>query len=615
MFLTKTSILIFCIGIGVILVISYLAIWRKLKKIFPTVQNPYTIENHQVQVSEYASPDLKSIIQTINRYLEQNANTLPDFNVLKDIVERQVSMRLESIQQMIGIPIYIGLLGTIIGIVLGFLDISSIDYEVSSEFDSQKVGEGIKMLISNIMPSMSISFFGIFFTIINIWGFKELKKHTEEGKNKLYNFLQTELLPIINVGLPEAMQNFQKAVVSFSKDLSEQIKPLSQMLDKNFQLVQETNNLFENINQTQFAEIASYNMEVAHRMQESLAQINKLAKYVSTINTFIEKANELVAQANLYNERTGSFQIIASNIQSNLNTHGELLKFLTEHFHMLENHKKAINDTFQTEILTLENNNQTYIDTLQRIYETNYKNAEKSSELMNGIIKGIDEELANIKLKLANPFDAIVEKMNEYFAELRAIMKQRMDELQQIVPDEKIKKVIQEATLHALEPILALWQQQHEAFNNLYAELQNQRSTNLENQNKFLESLKNQLEIWQQQLEFLKNLQKELLAVKDVETDYQKKFLESFQFQQELWKQQQEQLIQQQELLKSLYNLVQTNKEAENAYPQMLLETLRHQNETLKSIQTTLAQNAKPEQNQPKTFWQKLKSLFKRDAA
>src|SRR5690606_12907848 len=54
-------------------------------------------------------------------YLYNNQGSVSDFHILKDIVDRNCESKEEEINTQIPIPIYYGLMGTMIGILLGVI--------------------------------------------------------------------------------------------------------------------------------------------------------------------------------------------------------------------------------------------------------------------------------------------------------------------------------------------------------------------------------------------------------------------------------------------------------------------------------------------------------------
>lgn len=71
------------------------------------------------------SPLLREIVKTINNYLKKNKGGAADFHLIKDIVERHTDAIDEEINHKLPVPIYLGLMGTVIGIIVGLFWVTS----------------------------------------------------------------------------------------------------------------------------------------------------------------------------------------------------------------------------------------------------------------------------------------------------------------------------------------------------------------------------------------------------------------------------------------------------------------------------------------------------------
>src|SRR5690625_2919753 len=59
------------------------------------------------------------IIDILNKYLLNNKGAVSDYHLMKDIVDRNCDAKEDEIQAQIPIPLYLGLAGTMLGILIG----------------------------------------------------------------------------------------------------------------------------------------------------------------------------------------------------------------------------------------------------------------------------------------------------------------------------------------------------------------------------------------------------------------------------------------------------------------------------------------------------------------
>lgn len=81
-----------------------------------------------------ASLTFVKIVTDTNEYLLNNRGAAADFNILKDISERRAEAGDEQIQAQLSTPLYLGLLGTFLGAILGLFSIIPSATQVSDAF-------------------------------------------------------------------------------------------------------------------------------------------------------------------------------------------------------------------------------------------------------------------------------------------------------------------------------------------------------------------------------------------------------------------------------------------------------------------------------------------------
>src|ERR1700733_13991120 len=125
------------------------------------------------------------IVYSLNTYLLRNKGVASDFHLIKDVVERNCDSVEEDIHQTVSLPLYLGLLGTFLGIIVGLIKISGIDFGG----ENNGMDMAISALLKVVMIAMVASFFGLALTVLNNgFFFKVAKARLEEGRNDFYTF-------------------------------------------------------------------------------------------------------------------------------------------------------------------------------------------------------------------------------------------------------------------------------------------------------------------------------------------------------------------------------------------------------------------------------------------
>lgn len=140
-----------------------------------------------------------SIITSINGYLEKNRTGNTDYHLMKDIVERCSDTQEENVSTQVPIPLYAGLMGTMIGAIvgIGYLWRSGELAALLGASDSAVAGKGIEALLACVAMAMAASFVGILLTTIGSVRLKNAKIEMANNKDSFLSWLQQNLLPAI----------------------------------------------------------------------------------------------------------------------------------------------------------------------------------------------------------------------------------------------------------------------------------------------------------------------------------------------------------------------------------------------------------------------------------
>lgn len=331
-----------------------------------------------------------NIIYSLNKYLIRNRKSSTDFNLMKDVVERNTNAIEEDINLTVAIPLYLGLMGTMIGIIIGLFNIPKIDNLADSKMvigekvsyynndltkedvyivgnargDSIQVKNadsykkmyvdkarlskpmGIDILIGGVKIAMIASFMGLLLTIIcSGWLFKGSRTLVESRKDEFFTFLQTELLPIVNQSLGSTFNSLQTNLLKFNNEFSGNLLNLSGIFKKNFDALALQDKILTSLEKLDISQVAKYNVKVLKELQNTTTEFEKFNQYLLNINSFVYNSEQLTIKANELLGRTDNFKNIADNLDGRLTQSQYLLEFLSTHFKNLEEHKNFVSNS------------------------------------------------------------------------------------------------------------------------------------------------------------------------------------------------------------------------------------------------------------------------------
>jgi ABC-type dipeptide/oligopeptide/nickel transport system permease component len=315
---------------------------------YPTIQTEENPHAQEVMVindeTDKKSGVFEKIIHSINTYLIRNRNSASDFNLIKDITERNLDAVEEEINLTLSIPLYLGLMGTMLGIVIGLFSMSSLTLTGRSGVDD--LGQGITILLGGVKIAMIASFMGLLLTTLNSgWFYKGSKSRVEAKKNEFYTFIQTELLPVVNQSLSSTFESFQRNLAKFNEELTGNLGNLAGIFDTNSDSLKRQEKILSDISKLDIATVAQYNVNVLKELQVSMEEFEKFNKHFASINLYVENSTQMAERFNELLQRTDDFQEIAANVNGNLTESRELLDFLSAHFKVLEEYKNRTSES------------------------------------------------------------------------------------------------------------------------------------------------------------------------------------------------------------------------------------------------------------------------------
>ena len=312
--MTMNTIFVTIIISGIVAIVFFGLQWRyfvetrKYRRLFRDFFNknrPFstyyitTINSEDVpqltQVGEQDS-DLNALIGEINHYVLKTKGTT-DFSVIQNKVERWLNMRFDQSTAKLAFPTYLGLMGTFSGVFLGILM-----FVVGFDGVDGITDQSITNLLVGVLVSMSTSFIGLLLTTINNASSAEAKKKIEEDKNEFYDYIQTELMPSLDVSMVVAITKLHETVDRF--------EPAFDRVIKNFQLTFDRCTSAFGVNfETHVKAVA----DAVHTMGSNMDKINENIKLQERLlNTL--RSKEIVKGLDKYVEAAHQFVSITQSL-------------------------------------------------------------------------------------------------------------------------------------------------------------------------------------------------------------------------------------------------------------------------------------------------------------
>ncbi len=362
------------------------------------------------------SKGFSNLLRKINNFIINNKG-IQDFSTIRGFVDDAVFKEEESSTSNISLPIYIGLMGTIIGIITGLFSFA-IGGEVSDKT--------LSSFISGVIVAMVASFFGLFFTVVNNFkNYKKAKDTCEGRKVEFLSFLQTYLFPSLQRDFYEALERLRTNINEFNSVFGKNIGLFDEKFSKNIDTLKSAVDginqgitlLAENIKaqkefigefrKFKFEELAKFNLESVKVIQETVPTLNSFIKGHKEFNDSIQESNSLMGKFNSTLDRINNFDESINNLGKAIDVN----KFIGND--ILNKIKKNL-DYLDDQYESLKQHEVKSTDSINKFFEDEH---EKISTMVQNIKRQVQEALdfniENNPLKRLNNLETIDDNLKK----------------------------------------------------------------------------------------------------------------------------------------------------------------------------------------------------------
>lgn len=374
--------------------------------------------------SDFSNPYFNRIRESIGEYMEANAGGTIDFQLIKDAVDRNCDSIEEDANAQIPLPLYIGLAGTMFGIIfgIGYLWITG---QLDALLDLTQTttnaagatvptgSDGVKTLLSGVAVAMIASIFGLGFTTWATWIFKGIKLEVEIGKNSFFTWMQSNLLPEVANDTVDAFRKLGRTLGRFNADFSRNADAFGRTMDRILGVNSTQNELLTNVERmnSQIEQMSQRNLDVASRLTNVMNVLNDFANYVQSINGyttalqhFTEQFNGEADRIHVLEEMKEFFTLQGDRLKREEDQLkkgiGKLDNALVEGTNQLKNRFTSSNDDLKRLMTTQKEQFQALLDSQTKMFKDAHQ------ELINSIRK----ELSALP-QTASALNAVPEKI------------------------------------------------------------------------------------------------------------------------------------------------------------------------------------------------------------
>lgn len=407
-------LIIFVIAIILLQIVLFAKTGRlisNLKKVLSGDFSTGTTVAEDVTVIRYKTDDKDKVSEnietSINTYLRKNKGAVSDFNLIKDIVERNCDTLEAEITSQTPLPLYLGLMGTVAGIILGLFTIT-----LSGGFSN--IENVIEILMSDVAIAMIASFMGIGFTTLTLWKSKQCKVTVEANKNRFYTWIQTNLLPVISKSAVSAITLLQQNITRFNDSFTGTVDRLEEKLGDVGDVYESQIEILEKIEAIDVKRMAVANVKVLAALDGSMGSLDRFSQYMSNVTEYLTAVRELNGKLDEHLERTETLSVVSEFYKKQM-------KEIELRQDAIKSAVLSVDNVMKSAFATLQSNSEQGLRSMQEAFvgqmmsmqEMISKQTEKLTIQMNQMPQVVQklEEISAIPSKLDKLIDRI-EKSN-----------------------------------------------------------------------------------------------------------------------------------------------------------------------------------------------------------
>lgn len=301
----------------------------------------YDEESHFVSsIAGKGNETFQAIKFSINKYLRSHIGSVVDFNLLKDAVDRHCDSVEEDINTQTPVPLYCGLAGTMIGVIIGLSSllytnsITSLlggnkaknnteivqqtkDSETEADEHISQAADGVNDLLTGVAWAMLASILGIGLTTANSLFFKKYKLEEESGKNDFYAWMQSQLLPELPSDTSDILQKLVSNLNRFNNVFSKNTKELGSTLSEVNRSYEIQADIIGYLQEMDIERVSAANILVLKELQGCTNELKEFQTYLKSVQGYTTSIQKFTELFNSESERLHILEDIKTVFQGN----------------------------------------------------------------------------------------------------------------------------------------------------------------------------------------------------------------------------------------------------------------------------------------------------------
>ncbi|MBO3271085.1 hypothetical protein [Hymenobacter defluvii] len=389
--------------------------------------------------ADAASPEFTDILRDTNAYLYHNKGAASNFDILKDIAARQAQVLDNATQANVATPLYLGLLGTFLGVILGLVGIAR--NGVSDE-------NALTPFLTGVLIAMTGSFVGLLLTLLGNNVVRRARQLLDQHQNQYYTFLQARLLPILHDDMSSSLSTLKGVLDAFNQDFVGKVTLFEPIMDKLTNNIQVQSRFLEALDKIGYDQMAKANIAVFDKVRESAELFGQFTGYQQQLNQMLAEGAQVAQAVHSILDRLSGFERGINNVgqyigqQSNIVQHQ--LSFFQRHQTEMDNLAARTEQYFDTATLRLT-------DLMQQRLNQHERDAQQAYEKWGDYFRRLNQD--NVFERILKQLDPLKDVQANQQALFRDVTATQRELLRKIEIDSQVDAKLL-AELSALNTVL-----------------------------------------------------------------------------------------------------------------------------------------------------------------
>lgn len=282
-----------------------------------------------------ATEAFQEMLDDTNTYLKKNRGSA-SFNILKDLAERPFELQTAAAGANVSTPLYVGLLGTFLGIALGLVGIVGAGVNEAS----------IQSFLAGVLVAMLGSFGGLLFTVLSNFNYRQAQQQAKVRQQAYLSFIQAQLLPRLEQDMAGSLNNLRTVLDQFNQDFFQKIIDFKEVFGNLSQYVTVQEKFLTSLESSGYTKLTEANLRFLEQIQENAQLFESFSGYQRKLNESLQLGATAAHDIRKIVERLHQIDDVQGYIRQNEEMLRKQVGYLTTHQDRMEDLTNTIQQHF-----------------------------------------------------------------------------------------------------------------------------------------------------------------------------------------------------------------------------------------------------------------------------